>query len=141
MVIAAVPDLVVFEETRRLLLSNFDIQQILGFLVRVRNKVFVPKEGTKTDEEGNEKQWQGDSIEADSTRLHGYNLAVPGENSECKKDAEQNRIGKNPLKDDFWNPIQEIFEDQIEWGLIFDDEIYLLEKKNDHINEDQAAQT
>jgi hypothetical protein len=141
MVIAAVPDLVVLEETRRLLFFNFDIHQILGLLVRVRNKVFITKERTKTDKKGNEKQRQGDSIEAESTRLHGYDLAVPGECAECKKDAEQNRIGKNPLKNDFRNPKQEIFKDQIEWGLMFDNEIHLLEKKNDHINEDQATQT
>jgi hypothetical protein len=45
------------------------------------------------------------------------------------------------LEDDFWNSIKDVFEDQVEWGLIFDDEIHLLKKENDHINEDQAAQT
>jgi hypothetical protein len=104
-------------------------------------EVFITKERTKTDEEGNEKERQGDSIEAQPTCLHGDNLAVSGEGAECQKDAEQNRIGKNPLKDDFRNPAQEIFKDQIEWGLIFDNEVHLLEKENDHINEDQAAQT
>jgi hypothetical protein len=66
---------------------------------------------------------------------------VSGKPAKCEKGGEQNRIGENPLEDHFWNSIKEVFKDQIEWRLVFDDEIHLLEKENDHINEDQAAQT
>jgi FtsZ-binding cell division protein ZapB len=44
------------------------------------------------------------------------------------------------MKDHFWDPAEEVFEDQIERGLMLDEEIYFLKEENDRIEQDQAAQ-
>jgi hypothetical protein len=45
------------------------------------------------------------------------------------------------LEDHLGDLIEEIFEDEEERGLMFDEEIHLLKKEDDHIDEDQTAQT
>ena len=77
-VTASIPDLVVLEETGGLFLPDFNIQQILGFLVGVRDKVLITQKGEKTDDEGKQKQREGDSIEADPTCLHSCDLTMSG---------------------------------------------------------------
>jgi len=66
---------------------------------------------------------------------------VAGEIAKGEKSGKQNRIGQGPLKSDFGYLIGEVFKDEIEGGLIFDKDIHLLEKEDDDIDEDQAAQT
>jgi hypothetical protein len=44
------------------------------------------------------------------------------------------------LKDHLWDPAEEVFEDQIERGLMLDEEIHFLKEENDRIEEDQTAQ-
>jgi len=44
------------------------------------------------------------------------------------------------LKGDFGQLIRNVFKDEIEGGFIFDEKIHLLEKENDNIDEDEAAQ-
>jgi len=44
------------------------------------------------------------------------------------------------LKGDFRNLIEDILEDQIERGLIFDKKVHLLEEEDDDIDQDEAAQ-
>jgi hypothetical protein len=44
------------------------------------------------------------------------------------------------LKHDFGDLIGDVFKDEIEGGLILDEDVHLLEKENDHIDEDEAAQ-
>jgi hypothetical protein len=45
------------------------------------------------------------------------------------------------LKDDLWDLVEEVFKDEEEGGLMFDECIHFLEEKDDHIDEDQSAQT
>jgi hypothetical protein len=98
----------------------------LSPLVGVWNEVLIAQEGAYTDEKNKEKQWGDDAIKANPSGLHGCDLAVSGKCAECEKSSKQNRIGKDPLEDDLRNSIKEVFEDEIEWGLILDDEIHLL---------------
>jgi hypothetical protein len=65
---------------------------------------------------------------------------VTGEGPEREKDGKQYRIGKGPLKDHFGDLIEEVFEDEEERGLVFDEDIHLLEEEDDDIDEDQTAQ-
>ena len=76
MATASIPDLVVLEETGGLFLTDFNIQQILGLLVSIRDKVLIAQEGEKTDHEGKEKQREGDSIEADPACLHSCDFTM-----------------------------------------------------------------
>jgi hypothetical protein len=66
---------------------------------------------------------------------------MSGKVAQGEKGGKQNRIGQGPFKDDFGYLIGDVFKDEIEGGLIFDEDIHLLEKENDDIDEDQTAQT
>jgi hypothetical protein len=65
---------------------------------------------------------------------------MSGKVAQGEKGGKQNRIGQGPFKDDFGYLIGDVFKDEIEGGFIFDEDIHLLEKENDHIDEDEAAQ-
>jgi hypothetical protein len=136
-----IPDLIIFEETRRVFLPHFNIQKILCLLVGHRNKGLVAQEGNQTDKESKKKQWEGDSIETNSSCLHSSDLIVSREYAKGEESGEENCIRKSPLEGDLWNFIEEVFEDQVERGLIFDKEIHSLEEEDNDIDEDQATQT
>jgi hypothetical protein len=140
MVVTAIPDLVILEETGRLLLPDLHIQQIARLLVGERDQVFIPEKGNKADEKGDEEKGLNNPIEAYPSGLKGRDLAVPGEGAECKEGGNQYGVGKGAIKGDFREFVEKIFENQVEGGLVSDEQVHLLEKEDDHINEDQTAQ-
>jgi hypothetical protein len=109
-------------------------------MIGKRNKILISQEGTETDEKNDEKQWEGNSVEANPACFHGGDLTVTGKHAEGEKRSEQNSIGKGPLKNYFRKLIEEIEKDKVKRGLVFDEEIHLLQEKDDHINEDQTGQ-
>jgi hypothetical protein len=66
---------------------------------------------------------------------------MPGEHAEGKEGCEQNAIGKGPLENHLRDFIEEVLKYEIKRGLILNKEIHLLNEENDHIDEDEAAQT
>jgi hypothetical protein len=65
---------------------------------------------------------------------------MSGEGAEGEKRSKQDRIRQGPFKGHFGYLIRDVFKDEIEGGLIFDEDIHFLEKENDNIDEGQAAQ-
>jgi hypothetical protein len=65
---------------------------------------------------------------------------MPGECTKGEEGGEQQTVGKGPLENDLWSLIEEVEKDKGERSLMFDKEIYLLEEKDNHVDEEQAAQ-
>jgi hypothetical protein len=65
---------------------------------------------------------------------------VPGERAESEKGSKKNGIGKGPLEYHLGDLKEEVLEYQVERGLVFDEEIHLLEEEDNYIDKDQAAQ-
>jgi hypothetical protein len=138
--IAAVPDLVVFEKTRGRFFPHFHIKEVSRFLVGEGDEVIVSEEGKKTNDEDDKDQRKGNAIEADPPCLKGGDLAVARECAEGEKGGEENRVRNRPLEGCLRNLVKDVFEHQIERGVIPLEEIHLLEKDDDDIDEDQTAQ-
>ena len=64
MVITAIPDLVILEETREGFFLNSDGDKISGLLIGEWDKIFIPKKEQRLMKRDDEKQWEGDSVEA-----------------------------------------------------------------------------
>jgi hypothetical protein len=139
-VIGAVPDLIVFKKTCRRFLSYFHIEEISCFFVGERDEVIVPEKGKKTNDEDNENQRKGDTIEADPPCFKSSDLAMTGERAEGEEGGQQNRIGDRPLEGCFRDLIEEVFEHQVKRSLISMEEIHLLKEEDDNIDQDQTAQ-
>jgi hypothetical protein len=139
-VVTAVPDLVIDEDTRRLFFSHLDIQHVSNLLVGEGDKVFIAEKRNKAREEGDEKERDSDSIEANPPRFQSCDFTVARECAEHEKGTQEDCIRKSPFKGHFRDLIEEVFEDQVGRGLIFDKEIHFLKKENDNINEDQTTQ-
>ena len=139
-VFVAIPDLVILEKTQGPFFSYFNIEQGTGGLVGEGDQVLIAQEGEETDQQGNEKEGKSNPIETDPSRFQGGDLAVARERPQGKKGRQKNRIRKSPLKSHFGDLVEEVFEDQIERGLISDEEVQLLQEENNHVDEDEAAQ-
>jgi hypothetical protein len=109
-------------------------------LVGEGDDVIVSQEGKKTDDEDDENERKGNTVEADPARFKGGDLAVAGESAEGQKGAQESRIGDRPLKGRLRNLIEEVFEHQVKRGLMFIEEVHLLEEEDNDIDQDQAAQ-
>jgi hypothetical protein len=138
-VVTAIPYLKILEKTGWFFFSNLDIQQISGFLVGDGNEVFIAQEGKETDDQSNNKQGESNSVKAGAPCLHRGNLTISREGAEREKGRQEHPIGKGPLKNDLRDFVKEINEDQVERSVILAEEVHLLEKEHDHIDEHQAA--
>jgi hypothetical protein len=65
---------------------------------------------------------------------------MAGERSKGEEGSEQDGVGKSPLENDLRDLIEEVQKDNGERGIVFDEEIHLLEEEDDDVDEDQAAQ-
>jgi hypothetical protein len=65
---------------------------------------------------------------------------MPGEGTEGEEGGKQHPVRKGPLENNLWSLIEEVEKDKVERGLMFDKDIYLLEEKDDHIDEEKAGQ-
>jgi hypothetical protein len=139
-VIAAVPDLEVFERACRRFFSHLDIEEISGFLVGEGDEVIAPKEGKKTNDEDNENKRKGDTVEANPSCFKSSDLAMAREGAEGEERAQESRIRDGPLECCLWDLIQEVFEHQVEGSLISVEKAHLLEEEDDNIDKDQTAQ-
>ena len=72
------------------------------------DKIFVSQEWTETNEKDDEKQWEGNSVEANPPCFHGGDLTVSRERTEGEKRREQNSVGKGPLENHFRDLIEEV---------------------------------
>jgi hypothetical protein len=138
-VVAVIPDFIILEETRCLLVSHLNGKEILNLLAGKGDEVFVTYEGKETDDEGKQEEWECYSIKADTTRLHRSDLTMAGKHPESKKSGQKNSIRKSPLKDHLRGLVKQIFKDEDKRGLILNENAHLLEKEEDNIEEDQAA--
>ena len=65
---------------------------------------------------------------------------MSGKHAKGEKGGQQNRVGEGPLKGNFRDFIDEVFEDERKRCSILDERIHFLKEKDDNINEDQAGQ-
>jgi hypothetical protein len=139
-VIAPVPDLVILKKAGRFLFFNLHVPNIPGLLIGGGNEVFIAEKMDHTNKKDHKKQRQSDAIKADSPCLQGSNLTMSGKRSKGEQDREEDCIGKSPLKGDFREPIEKIFEDQVKRGLVSVENVHLLKEDDNHVDEDKAAQ-
>jgi hypothetical protein len=65
---------------------------------------------------------------------------MPGECAKGEEGGEQHPVGEGPLENDLWSLIEKVEKDKVERSLMFDKEIYLLEEKDNHVDEEEAGQ-
>ncbi len=104
------------------------------------DEVIVSKKREETNDKDNENERESNPIEADPARFKSSDLAMAGERAESEEGTQQSRVGDRPLKCRFRNLIEEVFEHQVEGGMIFIEETHLLEEEDDDVNQHQAAQ-
>jgi hypothetical protein len=133
--VAAVPDLEVFEKASGLFFFNLHLKEMCGFLDGVGNKIIVSKERKKTNDQDDEYEREGNTIKANPSCFKSSDLTVAGERAEGQQGAQESCIRNCPLKGRFWNLIQEVLEHQVEGSLIFIESIHLLKEQDNDIDQ------
>jgi hypothetical protein len=126
--VAAIPDLEVFEKACRWFFSYLHIKEMSGPLVGEGNEIVVSKERKETDDQDNEYERKGNTIEANSSCFKSGDLTVAGECAEGQQGAQESCIRDCPLKGRFRDLIEEVFEHQVEGSLMLIEKIHLLEE-------------
>src|SRR5512136_471145 len=135
-----VPDLKILEKAGRRFFSHFHINEIPCFMVGQGDEVIISEEGEEADDEHNENQREGETIEANSSCFKSSDLTVAGEGAEGEECAKENRVRDRPLKGGCGNHIEKIFEHQVEGCLVSIKKTHLLEEEHHDIDKDQTAQ-
>ena len=109
-VIAAVPDLEVFEKASRLFFFNLHIKEMSGLLVGEGNKVIVSKERKETNDQDDEDKRKGNTIKANSSCFKGGDLTVAGEDAKREKGGEQDAARKGPTQ----HPLRRLYHEVLD---------------------------
>jgi hypothetical protein len=139
--VAVVPYFIVLEQIVRSFSPYPNVQEISNLLIGDWDKILIPQKRKEADNECKQEEREGDSIKADATRFHRSDLTMPGKHPEGEKGCEQHSIGKRPLKNRLRNLVKQVFKDEDKGSLVFDKNAYFLKEKDDHIHEDQTAQS
>jgi hypothetical protein len=135
-----IPDLKILEKAGRRFFSHFHVKDISCFLVGEGDKVIISEERKEADDEHDENQREGKTIEANSSCFKSSDLTVAGKGAEGEEGGQENRVRERPLKGCSGNHIEKIFEHQVEGRLVSIEETHLLEEEHHDIDKDQTAQ-